>query len=175
MIKDGLGNIGTYKKSGDSLHIMLAKQDKFYRIFLHEKMLGLTPVNSKYEFICKEGCANIYIKSENATVNIEEEKIISGKVTSKEDFGGLCCANVINKTTNLRTGTDYYGQFVIKASKNDIIEISFIGLETIEFKVDDKKNYDIFLKEYVRKKTPKEIRREKRELRKKGFIHFEEF
>ena len=76
-----------------------------------------------------------------------------------------------NKTKNTITGTDYYGQFVIRASKNDDIIISCPNMKTIEFKVTDKKNYDIFLEKYVRKKTPKEIRREKRELRRNRAIN----
>jgi CarboxypepD_reg-like domain len=173
VISDGLGNIGTYNIDEKNLHIMLAKQNKFYRITLEDKMLYLTPVTSKYELICDEGCAYIYIKSENPKVNVQEENIISGKITSKEEINGMFGVNIQNKTLNKGTVTDIYGQFVIKASKNDDIFISFPNMQTIEFKVTYKKNYDFFLEEYVRKKTPKEIRQWKRELRKKGFIHYE--
>lgn len=175
VIKDGKGNFGTYKLRGDSLHVMLTNQNKFYRIHLYDKKLALTPVTSNYKLICKEGCANIYIKLDNTPVNTNDEKVISGKITSKEEINGMFGVIIQNKTLNIGTGTDNYGQFVIKASKNDDIIISCPNMQTIEFKVTDKKNYDFFLEEYVRKKTPKEIRREKRELRKKGFIHYEHF
>lgn len=155
VIKDGLNNIGTYKKNGDNLHIMLTKQDKFYRVYSENKKLLLTPVTPKYEIICDEGCANIYLRVDNPEVNIEDEKIISGKITSEEEINGMIGVIIKNKTMNTITGTDYYGQFVIRASKNDKIVISCPNMQTIEFKVTNKKNYDIFLEKYVRKKHQK--------------------
>ena len=80
---------------------------------------------------------------------IQQEKIISGKITSEEEINGMIGVIIKNKTTNTITGTDYYGQFVIRASKNDDIVISCPNMLTIEFKVTDKKNYDIFLEKYV--------------------------
>ena len=151
VIKDGLGNFGTFKISGDSLHIILGNKDRFYRIFLNNKKLELTPVTSKYEIICDEGCAHIYIKPEKSLINIQEQNIISGRITSKKDNIGMVGVIIKNKTKNVSTGTDYYGQFVIRASKNDEIVISYPNMQTIKFKVIDKKNYDIFLEEYVNK------------------------
>ncbi|WP_281310131.1 hypothetical protein [Flavobacterium flavigenum] len=174
LINDGLGNIGTFKKKGDSLHIMLDNQNKFYRIHLYNKKLTLTPVTSKYEIICDEGCTYIYTKTDNTQVNIQEENIISGKITFKEDDNEMAGVFIKNKTKNVLTVTDYYGQFVMKASKNDDIIINYPNMQMVEFKITDKKNYDIILEEYVHQKSPKEIRQEKRELRRKGFIKYEQ-
>ncbi|MES2574767.1 MAG: hypothetical protein V4572_07480 [Bacteroidota bacterium] len=156
LIKDGLGNIGTYKKKGDSLHIMLANQNKFYRIHLYNKKLTLTPVTSKYEIICDEGCGYIYTKSDNPQVNIQEENIISGRITSKKDNNEMISVIIKNKTKNVLAETDYYGQFVMKASKNDDIVINYPNMQMVEFKITDKKNYDIILEEYVHQKSPKQ-------------------
>ena len=70
---------------------------------------------------------------------------------------------------------DYDGKFEIAASVNDILEISYFGLLAgMEIKITDQSYYEIFLGEYIPKKTKKQLRLEKRELKRKGFIKYED-
>lgn len=78
------------------------------------------------------------------TDNPENE--ISGVV--KDTSGPLPGANVIVKGTNKTTQTDIDGKFTIKAKVDDIIIVSFVGLEDFELKVNQSRTYkNIILKE----------------------------
>jgi len=69
---------------------------------------------------------------------------ITGTV-SNENSLGLPGVNVINKSTNSGTQTDYDGNYSIKAEKGDILTFSFIGYKTKEIKVKDKKVINVSL------------------------------
>ena len=121
------------------------------------------------------------IKSSNHSVTkvtleqIQQEKIIIGKIFEKETNLIVLGAYIKNKTTGKSTYSDYDGKFEIAASVNDILEISYFGLLAgMEIKITDQSYYEIFLGEYIPKKTKKQLRLEKRELKRKGFIKYED-
>ena len=65
VLKDGAGSKGTYRLHGDSLHLVLPDHEGFYRIYRNKNdfdRISLSPVTSKYEIICDEGCADIYVR-----------------------------------------------------------------------------------------------------------------
>lgn len=72
-------------------------------------------------------------------------KTIKGTVS--DNVGPLPGANVAIKGTKISTQTDLDGNFSIEAKENDVIVISFIGLKTIEKKVDENNLYKIELKQ----------------------------
>jgi len=106
---------------------------------------------------------------------IQQEKKIVGKIFEKETNLIVLGALIKNKTTGKSAFSDYDGKFEIAASVNDIIEIHYFGLlADIEIKITDQSYYEIFLGEYIPKKTKKQIRLENRELKRKGFIKYED-
>ena len=106
---------------------------------------------------------------------IQQEKKIVGKIFEKETNLIVLGALIKNKTTGTSAFSDYDGKFEIAASVNDIIEIHYFGLlADIEIKITDQSYYEIFLGEYIPKKTKKQLRLEKRELKRKGFIKYED-
>ena len=65
VIKDEGGSKGTYTLDGDSLHLVLPDHEEFYRMYRNKNDLdriSLSPVTDKYEVICDEGCADIYVR-----------------------------------------------------------------------------------------------------------------
>jgi len=103
---------------------------------------------------------------------IQQEKKVTGKISKKDTNELIAGAIIKNITTGKETLSNVDGKFEIIASVNDILEIHFTGLSNMEIKISDKSYYEIYLDEHVRTKTRKEIRKEKRKLRKKGFIEF---
>ncbi|MBZ9632332.1 von Willebrand factor type A domain-containing protein [Salegentibacter sp. LM13S] len=69
---------------------------------------------------------------------------ITGTI-SNENSTPLPGVNIINKSTNSGTQTDYDGNYSIKAKKGDLLTFSFIGYKTKEIKVKDKKVINISL------------------------------
>lgn len=56
---------------------------------------------------------------------------VTGKVTDKS--GPLAGVNILNKKETIRgTMTDSEGNYSIPATKGDILQFSFVGMETIE-------------------------------------------
>lgn len=70
---------------------------------------------------------------------------ITGTV-SNENSIPLPGVNIINKSTNTGTQTDYDGKYSIKAEKGDLLTFSYIGYATKEIKVKDKKVINVSLK-----------------------------
>ena len=65
LLKDAVGNKGTYQLKGDSLYTLLGKTEAYYRVYFETnkvKKLALTPVTNKYQFVCDEGCASIFLR-----------------------------------------------------------------------------------------------------------------
>lgn len=65
IVKDKLGNSGTYSFQDEKLHIELANQDRYYKLYYEKhnsERIFLNPVTSDYQIICDEGCAFIYEK-----------------------------------------------------------------------------------------------------------------
>ncbi len=72
-------------------------------------------------------------------------KTIKGTVS--DNVGPLPGANVVIKGTKISTQTDLDGNFSIEAKENEVMVVSFIGLKTIEKKVDENNFYKIELKQ----------------------------
>ena len=100
---------------------------------------------------------------------IQQEKIISGKIFHKENNEILAGAIIKNTKTGKITHSDVDGSFEIAASVNDIIEIHYVGMSSVEIKITDKNDYEIYLELTVSKKDKKQKRRIKK-IKKKG-IH----
>lgn len=65
IVKDGLGNKGTYELNGNRLHICLNENESFYRFYPDGKdpeKIYLSPLTPEYRIICDEGCAYVYEK-----------------------------------------------------------------------------------------------------------------
>ena len=69
---------------------------------------------------------------------------ITGTV-SNENSTPLPGVNILNKSTNSGTQTDFDGKYSIKAEKGDLLTFSFIGYKTKEVKVKDKKVINVSL------------------------------
>ncbi|OXA70221.1 hypothetical protein B0A58_14755 [Flavobacterium branchiophilum NBRC 15030 = ATCC 35035] len=74
-----------------------------------------------------------------------QTKVIKGVVS--DNVGPIPGANVVIKGTKTSTQTDMDGKFSIEAKENDVIVVSFLGLTTIEQKVDENNFYKIELKQ----------------------------
>ena len=72
---------------------------------------------------------------------------ISGKVTSKSDGQPLPGVNVVIKGTSKGTETDFDGKYTIEAKSGDILEFSFIGMETFRVTVRNNNTINVVLQE----------------------------
>jgi hypothetical protein len=119
------------------------------------------------------------IKSSNHSVTlvtleeIQQEKKISGKIFHKENNEILAGATIKNRRTGKIAHSDDDGNFEIAASRNDIIEIHYVGMSSVEINVTDKHDYEVYLELAPIRKYKKQKRRETKELKIKGFINFE--
>ncbi len=100
---------------------------------------------------------------------LKKNKTIKGKVTH-ENGEILASSHIKIKKTKRETFADFEGEFEIEASKNDVLIISFPGYSPKEIKITDENYYEVILTNYEIKMT----RKQKRELRKKGFYIFED-
>lgn len=65
-------------------------------------------------------------------ISFAQEKSVSGSVTSANDGFPLAGVNVIVKGTTRGVQTDFDGKFTIKASANETLVFSFVGMKTAE-------------------------------------------
>ncbi|BAV94425.1 SusC/RagA family TonB-linked outer membrane protein [Ichthyobacterium seriolicida] len=70
---------------------------------------------------------------------------ISGTITSKDNGEVLPAVSVIVKGSGIGTSSDYDGNYVIEASKGDVLEFSFIGMRTITVVVEDSNTIDVIM------------------------------
>lgn len=77
-------------------------------------------------------------------ISFQQEKTVTGKVTSSEDDIGIPGVNIIIKGTNKATTTDLDGNFSINISTDqDILVFTSVGLATQEIKVNGKSIIDV--------------------------------
>jgi hypothetical protein len=77
-----------------------------------------------------------------------QSKEYSGIVKAKNDNIPLPGVNVIVKGTNIGTQTDFNGSFKISVPDSlNVLSFSFIGMRTLDYKLNDEKNLEILLKE----------------------------
>lgn len=79
------------------------------------------------------------------TVSMAQERTISGKVVENSTGEVLLGATVQNLTTNGATTTDIDGLFSIKATKGDVLKISYVGKVARQITVGDTTNLTINL------------------------------
>lgn len=82
----------------------------------------------------------------NAILNVSVQDNITGQVTDQAGVP-LAGANIIIVGTTTGAQTDFDGNFSIKASKGDIIEVSYIGFKSFRFTVGNETVYSISLEE----------------------------
>ena len=77
-----------------------------------------------------------------------QSKIYHGIVKFKSDKLPLQGVNVLIKGTKIGTETDFEGKFKISVPDSlNILSFSFLGLQTLEYKLDSNEKIEIFLKE----------------------------
>jgi len=150
VVKDGIKNIGTYELIGNNLHITLPNSERFYRIFFEKnntKKLSLIPVTSNYEYICDEGCAEIFEKLDNE-IEIKNKKI-RGFVFDNSYLTNIPLpftdATIEVKGTGRKTMSDIDGKFEIEAKVGDELIVNGIFTKTKIISITDKNCYEINL------------------------------
>jgi CarboxypepD_reg-like domain len=126
IIKDTKGNIGTYQLNELKLHISLLNDERFYKIYYEKnnnQRLSLIPVTNKYEYICDEGCSEIFQKLDN--VLEIKNRTVYGIV--KDSLGFLPEAKINIEGTTRGTITDIDGKYSIKANSNEFLIFSYLG------------------------------------------------
>lgn len=77
-----------------------------------------------------------------------QSTVYSGVVKFKSDKTPIPGVSVIVKGTKIGTQTDFDGNFKITVPDSlNILTFSFVGIQTLEYKLKDKVNLEIFLKE----------------------------
>jgi TonB-linked SusC/RagA family outer membrane protein len=71
------------------------------------------------------------------------QKTVSGTVS--DENGALPGVNVVIKGTQTGTETDFDGKYSIVAKKGDVLQFSYVGMETALVTVGDATNYDVKL------------------------------
>jgi hypothetical protein len=71
------------------------------------------------------------------------QKTVSGTVS--DENGALPGVNVVIKGTQTGTDTDFDGKYSIVAKKGDVLQFSYVGMETALVTVGDATNYDVKL------------------------------
>lgn len=72
------------------------------------------------------------------SINLLGQTRIKGTVF--DDLGALAGANIIIKNTNIGAVSDLDGYYEIEAKENDTLSISYLGYETVDVLVKNKKN-----------------------------------
>ncbi|HEY9115874.1 MAG TPA: TonB-dependent receptor [Bacteroidales bacterium] len=79
---------------------------------------------------------------------LAQEKTVSGIVKAEEGYS-LPGVNVVIKGTSTGTVTDQDGFYSIQASSNDILQFSYIGMQTVEVTVGNQTSVNVSLNEDV--------------------------
>lgn len=77
-------------------------------------------------------------------ITFAQQKTVSGTVS--DDSGPLPGVSVVIKGTSSGTETDFDGKYSIKAKAGDILQFSFVGMESQEKKVGDSNTINVSLK-----------------------------
>lgn len=81
----------------------------------------------------------------------QNEKTITGTITSSKDGLTLPSVNVVVKGTTRSTNADFDGKYVIQANPGEILIFSFIGYATQQITVGNQDKINVALKEDVNK------------------------
>src|SRR6185369_10692157 len=75
-----------------------------------------------------------------------QDRVVTGKLTSKEDGSSLPGVNVVLKGSTTGTVSDADGNYKLTVpSSGGTISFSFIGLETVELEIGDRSVVDVSL------------------------------
>lgn len=85
------------------------------------------------------------------TISAQNDKTITGIVTSEKDAMPLPGVNVLIKGTKTVVVTGFSGEYEIKAAANDILVFSYIGSTNKEVTVGSQTKINVALKEDVNK------------------------
>lgn len=77
------------------------------------------------------------IESNQSVAQVVQELIISGTVTESETGGPLPGVSIVVEGTNSGVVTDFDGNFLIKASKGDVLVFKYVGMRTVRKTVED--------------------------------------
>ncbi|NCP85666.1 MAG: SusC/RagA family TonB-linked outer membrane protein, partial [Bacteroidetes bacterium] len=77
-------------------------------------------------------------------ITFAQQKTVSGTVS--DDSGPLPGVSVVIKGTLSGTETDFDGKYSIKAKAGDVLQFSFVGMESQEKKVGDSNTINVSLK-----------------------------
>lgn len=79
---------------------------------------------------------------------LSQSKQYSGIVKLKGDKTPFPGVLIVAKGTDIKTQTDFYGKFEINVPDSvDVLIFSAIGIQTLEYKLDEEKNIEIFIRE----------------------------
>lgn len=83
----------------------------------------------------------------NLKTNTNQERVISGTVTSADDNLGLPGVNVVVKGTTIGVSADFNGNYSLKVpSSKSILVFSYLGFITVEKQVSDKSEINILMR-----------------------------
>lgn len=82
-------------------------------------------------------------------LSIAQQITITGSVVDTQNGQPVPFVNIINTSTNSGSTSDFDGNFVVKASKGDILEFSYVGYITKSITVGDSKTLQIQIEEDV--------------------------
>lgn len=85
------------------------------------------------------------LKEKRNNTRKEYDKTISGIVKDKD--GGLPGVSVLITGTSYGTDTDFDGKFTIKVKNGDVLRFSYLGYNSVEKSVKDKKSISVVLEE----------------------------
>ncbi|GHN02736.1 SusC/RagA family TonB-linked outer membrane protein [Cytophagales bacterium WSM2-2] len=86
------------------------------------------------------------VMAQDAPVKVDKERVITGRITSKEDNQGVPGANVVIQGTSKGTSTDADGKYELHISPSDNeLVISFIGYKTQTVEIGQRAVIDIVL------------------------------
>ncbi len=136
----------------DVLDKLLKQSSIDYRVM--QKQIVLFPRNHKKSLeIIEEMLSHnilenkneIQTKSRNLKADITRaiQDIISGQVVSED--GPVPGATVVVKGTNVGTQTDFDGNYTIAAKQGDVLEFSFVGMQTVTKTVGTSSIINVFM------------------------------
>ncbi|MCL6218336.1 SusC/RagA family TonB-linked outer membrane protein [Zunongwangia pacifica] len=79
-----------------------------------------------------------------AQISFAQEKTVTGNVTDGDGIP-LPGVTVLVKDTNNGTQTDFDGNYSIQVSTGDVLEFSFIGLQTVRYTVENNNTIDVVM------------------------------
>lgn len=111
---------------------------------MKQKTLGFIPIKTCWQLLCFIGLLSFCSKTHAETI---QETTITGIV--KDTYGdALPGVNVTIKETSIGVITDLDGKFVIQSpTPRSVLVVSYIGFETFETIIGNKKDFEIVLEE----------------------------